>query len=366
MKGKSKPQWVAPLPPQGLGSGLVSVLSINASPSAGFASWLAESGASVVISTGDKLLTIGVDGSRVVVDELKMDVVMGLAAGLDGSLYAASRWQLHELRDALGGGRGPAGEDQLLINQLSHTTGFIGVRDVAVDGRGRVLFTTALCNGVATVGDRLNFDLVYRPPFVSEYVAEERCHVLGLAVDEEGDLAYVTCAAETDAPAGWLAAGSGGGVIVDVRAGSVLTRGLSLPCSPRLHDGELYVANGGTGELLRVDRRTGGTTRVVALPGLTRGIAFVAGRALVGCSVQPDEGPYAELPIARRPPVKPRHGLAVVNVGSGVVEHTLTLEAGSGEVHAIAIVPDARRVGIRWHSLDTDGFFVLQNPPDET
>ncbi|WP_297734681.1 DUF4915 domain-containing protein [Nocardioides sp.] len=340
------------------------MLSINASPSADFVSWLAAAGTSLMVSTGDKLLTLGVDGSRLVVDELKMDVVMGVAAGPGRSLYAASRWQLHDLRDALDGAAGPAGEDQLLINQRSHTTGFIGVRDIAVDGRGRVLFTTALCNGVATLGDRLNFDLVYRPPFVSQDVAEERCHVTGLALDEEGELAYVTCAAETDEPAGWLGVVAEGGVVVDVRSGSVLARGLSLPSSPRLHDSQLYVANAGTGELLRLDRGTGATTRVVALPGLARGLAFVAGRAIVGCSMPPDEGPYAGLPIARIPPHKPRHGLAVVDLASGTVEHTLTLEAGSGDVHSVAIVDDARRVGIRWHNLDTDGYFVLENHTD--
>lgn len=356
MKGKT--QWPAPLPPQATAAGLVSVLAFNASPSAGFVNWLAESRASVVITTGDKLVTIGVDGSDLVVDELRMDVVMGLAAGRDGSIYAATRWQLHELRDALEGAQGPGGEDRLLMAQVSHTTGFVGVRDVAVDGQGRVLFTTALCNGVATIGVRLNFDLVARPPFVSADVAEERCHVTGLAVDEEGELAYLTCAAETDQPAGWLPDLRNSGVIVDVKAGAVLSRGLTLPCSPRLHDGRLYVANAGTGELLRVDRRTGLTKRVVVLPGLARGLAFVADRAVVGCSVPTDEGPYAALPIALKPPARPRHGLAVANVDTGVVEHTLTLEAGSGEVYAIAIVENSRRVGIRGQQ-DADGVFVL-------
>lgn len=358
-----KVQWPDPLPPRVVGPGLVSVSSLNATPSAGFASWLAESGSSLVVSTGDKLLTIGLLDSEVRVEDLRMDVVMGLAVGADETVYAATRWQLHELRDALEGSRGPAGEDRLLINQLSHTTGFIGVRDVAVDARGRVLFTTALCNGVASIGERLNFDLVARPPFVSKDIAEERCHVTGLAVDEEGELAYMTCAAETDKPAGWLTELARGGVVVDVQTGAVLSRGLSLPCSPRLHAGQLYVTNAGTGELLRVDRRTGQTRRVTLLPGVARGLAFVGDLAVVGCSVPPDEGPYAALPVALKSPRTPRHGLAVVDVTTHVVEHSLTFAAGSGDVHAIATIRDASRVGIRWSHLDTDGIFVLKNAP---
>ena len=352
-------QWPEPVPPVAVGPGLVAVSSLNATPSAGFVAWLHETGASIVLSTGDKLLTVGLDADRIVVSELRFDVVMGLAASPDGSVHAASRWQLHELHDALGGTRGPGGEDRLLFNQVSHTTGFVGVRDVAVDRAGRVLFTTALCNGVATIGDRVNFDLVARPPFVSEDVAEERCHVLGLALDE-GELAYLTCAAETDEAGGWLSAVADGGVVVDVRAGTVLTRGLSLPCSPRVHDGQMYVASGGTGELLRIDRESGRATPVTRLPGMARGLAFLAGRAVVGCSVPPDEGPYAALPVALDRPAEPRHGIAVVDVGTGVVEHTLTIAAGSGEVHGVAVVEQARLTGIRWQQVDTENWFVLE------
>jgi uncharacterized protein (TIGR03032 family) len=352
------PQWPDPVPPVPVGPGLVRISSLNATPSAGFVEWMRGTGSSIVVSTGDKLLSIGTDGSRIVVSELRFDIVMGLAAAPDGTLHAASRWQLHELHDALDGERGPAGEDRLMFNQVSHTTGFVGVRDVAVDGRGRVLFTTALCNGVATIGDRVNFDLVARPPFISEDVAEERCHVLGLALDD-GELAYLTCAAETDEPGGWLE-DLAGGVVVDVRAGTVLARGLSLPCSPRVHRDQLYVASAGTGELLRIDRQDGTATPVATLPGMARGLAFVDDHAVVGCSVPPDEGPYAALPIALDPPATPRHGLVVVDVDSGVVEHSLTIEAGSGEVHAIAIVPSAALVGILWQQIDTDGWFVLK------
>lgn len=360
---KRKPQWPDPVPPTALGPGLVAVRSLNASPSEGFVEWLTQSGASLLISTGDKMLTIGGDGQQLVVDELRFDVLMGLAAGPDGAVHAASRWQLHTLRDALQGAPRLGGDDVLLINQSSHTTGFVGARDVAVDGEGRVLFTTALCNGVATAGRRANIDLVARPPFVSEDVAEERCHVLGLAVDEAGELAYLTAAAETDDPMGWLTGLRDGGVVVDVQSDAVLARGLSLPCSPRVHGGELFVANAGTGELVRIDRESGRSSRVVGLPGLARGLAFVGDRAVVGCSVPPIEGPYTALPIVTSPPKRPRHGLAVVDVTTGSVEHTLTFDLGSGDVHAIAVIEDAPRVGLRGHQHDTEGWFVLQGLP---
>ncbi|GAA1446658.1 hypothetical protein GCM10009641_70780 [Mycobacterium cookii] len=355
----SDAQWTQPVAPVTVGPGLVAVASLNATPSAGFVAWLRAAGASLVVSTGDKLLTIGVRDDQIAVSELRFDVVMGLAVSPDGSLLAASRWQLHELHDALAGSRGPGGEDRMLFNQVSHTTGFVGIRDVAVDRTGRVLFTTALCNGVATLTDRGDLDLVARPPFVSEAVVEERCHALGLGLDD-GELAYLTAAAETDEAGGWLGMVADGGVVVDVRADKVLTRGLSLPCSPRVHGDRLYVTDGGTGELLHVDRGTGAASSVVTLPGIARGLAFIADRAVVGCSVPPDEGPYAALPVSLERPAEPRHGIAVVDVDAGRVEHTLTITGGSGEVHAVAVVEQAQLVGIRWQHIDAEGWFVLE------
>jgi uncharacterized protein (TIGR03032 family) len=361
--------WPEPRPPVAVNPGLVRVASLNATPSAGFSAWLAGTGATLVVTTGDRLLTIGaVDPERpgdddLVVGEHAADLAVGLTTDGPSTLHLATTWQLHRLEDALAGAAGPGGEDRLLVDQVSRTTGFVGVYDMAVDARGRLLFTNTLCNCVATPAERVHFSTVATPPFISSYVAEERCHLTGLALDEHGELAYLTCAAATDEAGGWRAAVADGGVVVDVHGDRVLATGLSLPCSPRVHEGRLYVANAGTGELLRIDRETGAADVVVTVPGLARGLTFVGGRAVLGCSVPPSEGAYEPLPIARHRPDVPRHGLAVVDLERGLVEHTVTLEAGSGDVHAVVALTDARRVGVQLQVSDREGWFSIGASP---
>ena len=68
-----------------------------------------------------------------------------------------------------------------------------------------------------------------------------------------GEPAYVTALSATDVTDGWRDHRQNGGIVVEVASGEVVCRGLSMPHSPRLHEGQLYVLNSGTGEFGRVD-----------------------------------------------------------------------------------------------------------------
>ena len=55
----------------------------------------------------------------------------------------------------------------------------------------------------------------------------------------DGRPRYVTALGETDEPAGWRANKARGGIVMDVDSGAVITRGLSMPHSPRWYGGRL-------------------------------------------------------------------------------------------------------------------------------
>lgn len=327
------------------GPGLFEATWIEADASPGFAGWLAEQDTAIALTTGNRLVLVGRDAvGGVCVREHTFEGACGLAATGAQTLHLATRWQLQRLENALGAGQPTdGGHDRLYLNQTAHTTGFAGTYDVAVGAEGRVLFTSTLVNCVATPAPRLNFTAVWRPPFVSALIAEERCHVTGLAVDDAGALAYVTCGAESDRAGGWRDELVAGGVVVDVRAGRVLARGLSLPHSPRLHGGRLYATAAGTGELVEIDRDTGAITVVARVPGLARGLAFSGGHAIVGCSRVLADGPYASAPVGALPGDEQRHGLRVVDLARGTVEHTLDLTGASGETFGLVSLPETTR-----------------------
>lgn len=327
--------------------GLFELSSSNASASPGFAGWLADEGVAVAFTTGTRLLLAGRDrNDRLRVSEHRFDAAAGLAAASPRTLQLVAHWQLWRLEDALGDGeRDDAGHDRLYLPQGATTTGFLGSYDLAVAPDGRPLFTSALCNCVATTSPRLSFTAVWRPPFVSALSGGDRCHMTGLALDGD-ELAYVTCTAATDAVGGWATpeAQRDGGVALDARSGETVAAGLSLPHSPRIHGGRLLVAEGGTGELLSIDPATGAREVVVRVPGLARGLALHGRYALLGCSGFPRGTPYGAAPVAERDDL--RHGVYVIDLELGTIAERLELQGASGETIAVAVLRETAHPGL--------------------
>lgn len=102
-------------------------------------------------------------------------------------------------------------------------------------GRHRVSlgFTTYQAgNCLAALSRTRSFRPVWRPGFISELVAEDRCHLDGLAM-RDGRSGYVTAVSASDVVDGWRDRRTDGGVVIDVATGEVVCAGLSMPHSPR-------------------------------------------------------------------------------------------------------------------------------------
>jgi uncharacterized protein (TIGR03032 family) len=93
---------------------------------------------------------------------------------------------------------------------------------------------------------------LFQPPFITELAPEDRCHLNGMAF-ADGQVRYATMLGTSNEPRGWRDGMAEGGVLMEVPSGRVVTRGLSMPHSPRLFGERLYVLEGGRGQLLGVD-----------------------------------------------------------------------------------------------------------------
>ena len=127
-----------------------------------------------------------------------------------------------------------------------------------------------------------------------------------------------------------------------VESGEVLVRGLSMPHSPRWHDGSVWVLNSGVGELWRVDPRGGRHEVICALPAYLRGLCFVGPYALVGmCTIR-------ETHIFGGLPVQARHarllcGVAVIDTRSGATVGSFEFASGCTEVYDVQFLPGVHR-----------------------
>src|SRR5262249_52515681 len=161
----------------------------------------------------------------------------------------------------------------------------------------------------------------WQPSFITALAAEDRCHLNGLAMapDDVGRFSkpsYVTALGETDTPGGWRSNKAHGGCLINMSSGEMVARGLSMPPSPRWHDGRLWVLESGTGRLLVVDTATGRREPVAELPGYARGLALCGPYAFIGLSKFRETSTFGGLPLAGRM-AELECGIAVVDLRTG-------------------------------------------------
>jgi len=311
-----------------------------------FSGWLAGERISLAVSTyqSGKLFLIGrKQGDRLSVFERTFNRCMGLWS--DGqTIYLASVFQVWRLENALRPGQTDRGYDRLYVPRVGYTTGDIDVHDMAVDGEGRVLFVSTLFNCLATVSPRYNFEPRWRPPFVGRLVAEDRCHMNGLAM-VDGHPRFVTACSRTDVVDGWREHRASGGVLIDVDSGEVVAHGLSMPHSPRWYRGRLWVLDSGTGRFGTIDLDEGRFHEVAFCPGYARGVSFVGDYAVVGLS-RPRDATFTGLPLDAKLEqygVAARCGLHVIDLKTGDVVHWLRIEGVVAELYDVVVLAGVAR-----------------------
>jgi uncharacterized protein (TIGR03032 family) len=180
----------------------------------------------------------------------------------------------------------------------------------------------------------------WRPPFTTALAAEDRCHLNGLAI-VDGRPRYVTTLGETDTAGGWRADKPRGGCLLDVSTGEIVARGLSMPHSPRWHDGRLWILESGTGRLVQVDIATGRQVGVADLPGFARGLTLCGPYAFVGLSRIRKSSAMDGVPLAvRREQLK--CGVAVVDLRDGQMMGLLEFQTAVEEIFDVQLLPDVR------------------------
>jgi uncharacterized protein (TIGR03032 family) len=320
-------------------------LQVLASPN--LASWLAEQQVSLGFSTyqAGKLFLLGRSSSdRVSVFERTFNRCMGLWS--DGqTLWMSSEYQLWQFRDMGSPSAPDSGFDRLYVPKVGYTTGDLDIHDLAVDKSGNVVFANTSFSCLATLSDKYSFQPVWIPRFISKLAAEDRCHLNGLAL-EEGQPRYVTVCGQTDVAAGWREHRVGGGCILGVSTGEVVLKNLSMPHSPRLHMGKLWLLDSGTGYFGYIDRQRGQFEAVSFCPGYARGLTFVGNYAVVGLSKPRREKAFAGLPLEshmNQRNVSPQCGLQVIDLQSGTEVHWLRLEGTVEELYDVVVLPGVMR-----------------------
>jgi uncharacterized protein (TIGR03032 family) len=289
----------------------------------------------------NKLLVARVAGAGLSMLVRTFDRPMGLAVDAR-RLAIGTRKEVWFLRNApdIAPRIEPAGQhDACFLPRTSHVTGDVGIHEMAWSGDELWMVSTRF-SCLATLSDDYSFVPRWRPPFISAIAAEDRCHLNGLAI-LDGQPKFVTALGETDTVDGWRANKPKGGCMMDVSSGEIISRGLSMPHSPRWHHGQLWVLESGTGRLLLVDRATGCRETVAELPGFARGLAFTGPYAFVGLSKIRETSAMDGVPLAERRE-QLNCGVAAVDLRSGQIIAFLEFQSAVEEIFDVQILPGLR------------------------
>ena len=292
---------------------------------------------------------------------------MGMCASPDGrTIWLSSRYQIWRLEQAPANAvpyrpaEGTAtegddanqppqwvgrGYDVAYIPRVGYTTGHIDVHDMAVDADGRVIFVNTMFGCLATFSERANFKPLWRPPFLSALVPEDRCHLNGLAM-RDGRPAFVTVVSRSDVADGWRDKRHDGGCVLDVASGEAVCTGLSMPHAPRWYRDQLWVLNSGTGEFGQVDLASGRFEPIAFCPGYLRGLTFHGDYAIATLS-KPRHLTFQGLPLNDRLNQKgaePQCGLQIIDLRSGSISEWLRLDGTLvTELYDSVVLPGVRQ-----------------------
>lgn len=327
-----------------------------------FPALLRQLGTSLLVTTyqAGKLALVRDEGDHLNAHFRGFQAPMGMALNGD-RLAIGTRTQVQEFVNvpAVAARLDPPGRhDACYLPRSSHFTGNIQIHEMAWGGEpGRVsagrtqgadatplagepelwvVNTRFSC--LCTLDRSASFTPRWRPPFVSELEPSDRCHLNGLGM-VEGKPKYVTALGETDTMGGWRENKARGGVVIDVDAGAVITRGLSMPHSPRWYAGRLWVCESGAGTFGFIDLNTGKYEPVAETPGFTRGLDFAGTYAFVGLSQVRESAVFSGIPITERLPAHERTcGVCVIDLRSGQVVALLRFETAVQEVFAVTLL----------------------------
>lgn len=309
---------------------------------------LDELGASLLVSTyqAKQVASVGVAGDNLHVSFRRFDQPMGIALDDDG-VAVVTKEQVWFLRShpELAPQVAPAGTyDTCLVPHRTVVTGGVQGHEIAwgrgADGERALWFVNTAFSCLAGLDDEHHFVPLWKPPFISELAPGDRCHLNGMAM-RDGLPAFVSVMARTDEPGGWRAGRNDSGALLHVPSGEPVTTGLSMPHSPRWHDGQLYVLNSGFGRLERVDVSTGARDVVALLPGYARGLAFHGPYAFIGLSKIRETAIFGGSPIAEYHD-QLKCGVGVVDLRTGSTVATLEFTSVMHEIFDVQVLAGAR------------------------
>jgi uncharacterized protein (TIGR03032 family) len=248
--------------------------------------------------------------------------------------------------------------DMTFVPRKSYVTGDVSAHEVAWIN-GQLVFVNTRFSCLSTVSENFSFKAIWQPKFISNLAAEDRCHLNGMAVTENG-IQFVSALGEYDKEEGWRESKKDGGILIHLPSGEIVSRKLCMPHSPRVYANRLWILDSGVGELQIVDPASGVREPVCRLPGYLRGLRFFDRFAFIGLSMIRESNTFGGLPISERI-ADLKCAIYVVDITTGQQVGMIEFTKGIEELFDIIVIPNFEYPGMIGFEEDTvDGVYVLE------
>lgn len=310
---------------------------------ASFPALLTELRSSLLVSTyqSGRLIAVRAENGELNTHFRSFASPMGIAVGRKSLALGTLRhvWSYHNQPEVGRRLSPPDRHDACFLPRHALVTGDVRIHELAFAG-DELWFVATRFSCLATLDGEHSFVPRWRPPFVSAYSPDDRCHLNGLCVID-GRPRFATALGATDTPHGWRENKANGGVLIDIESREIVATGLSMPHSPRWYAGRLWVLESAKGEVGVVDLGTGRVETIARLPGFTRGLAFLGPYAFVGLSQVRETQMFGDLPLSERVTEK-QCGVWVLDVRTGALVGFLRFEGRVQEIFDVQALSGIR------------------------
>jgi uncharacterized protein (TIGR03032 family) len=345
-RGAANPEAAAAAGAAGAGAPAKQNQQSKLSVSRGFANWLGSVKASLAFTsyqTGQLFLVGLRNDKKVSFNQQNLVRAMGVHAS-GNRLMVGGLAQIWRLENILRRNE-TANEhfDRVYIPRAALTTGDVDIHELSLDRYGRIIFVNTKYSCLATPSMVHSFKPLWKPKHISKLAAEDRCHMNGLCM-VDGLPKYVTMVSRSDVLNGWRERRHEGGTLIEIATNRIVTDQLSMPHSPRFHDGKIWLLDSGRGFLIKVDPETGKSEDVAFCPGFLRGLSIHRGFAVVTASL-PRDGTFQGLQLDQN--IKSRDGepwcgIYVINTRTGDIVEWIKIDGFIKELFDVAVIPGAR------------------------
>jgi uncharacterized protein (TIGR03032 family) len=233
--------------------------------------------------------------------------------------------------------------DAIFLPRTTYYTGMVDMHDIHLTSSKLYAINTSF-SCLVELNDNYSWNPIWKPAQIDALASEDRCHLNGLAVDEDENPAYATSLGNGNTLQSWRKMIPGGGRLYDLQADKTLLKDLQMPHSPRIYSQRLFFLESARGLVQEFDRRKNRVSTIAQIPAFLRGLAIYKDFIFVGKSqLRSTSKIFNQLELAKNDIVP---GVTIIHLPSGKIVGDINYLSSVEEIYDIQVLPGTLRPNV--------------------